>query len=546
MDQAPQQQLDLNKYKSIWSRRKWLAIAVILIGMPLTGLVWFIVPSTYQAVAELKIGPTKAEKDVGGASARGDQTKAALRKIDEVKGTLTSYRVIRKLIEDPSVRIKGLAGDIDVDDVNVDNLYRLLKGRIGFHSVGTEILQVSYSHRKPGVAEAFVKGLISESKAEWADKSQEEYEYPYRRRAEEVKAARDTLDDKRQELMTFRKNHASQLAKGDLKALGDRLTEVTDRLNKINWDLKAGKQELVFLRAELQRTEQKIEMPGSSLLMTKKRKLNEAIAGLEITLIGMEAKYHDGHQDIKIVKKQIASLRKERENTEGKEVEPTSETLPDNPIYLEYRRRVMERELDNQKLEEERASKKKEEQTLQNDIRDLPDILKVKSIHEDSIKEWQHKLTAAIIDEDKAKKRYDLAKTNEIETIKDYQPVYVLTVGNIKTKIMLTAAVGAATIVAALFLMWLAEQLKPSLVLVDVEDAREFLRIPSLGIVPVIETLGDAKRRYLWKAVPGVAIAIELAALCLVFSVFRETVDAWVGASWIGSIAGDILMRLVI
>ena len=544
MNQAPQQQLNLTKYKSIWSRRKWVAIVVVMIGMPVAGLVWFIVPATYQAVAWLDLGSTEAEKDVRGPSARVDQTKEAARKFDEAEASLTSRGMIRALIQgtDDEPPVKGLAGDIDVkDEVQVDKLYRLIRKRIDVRTVGAEILQVSYSHRVPEVAKSFVDGLILKLKAERTAKIQKEYKFPYDRRKKDVDNVRDGLKLQKQKLEEFRNRHATDLAKGDLSALGNRLTEVRNQLMEINWDLKAGEQELEFLKVELQRIEEATTMRGSTLLIIKQRKLNEAIADLEIRRIVMGKKYTDEHPVMGVIEDQIAALREERKNTEGKEAEPTDEALPDNPIYLEYRRRAKECELENQRLEGERASKEKEEQALRENIKNLPGILKDESVIVDKIEEWQKQLTAAIRAEGEAKGRHELAQTDSIDAFKR-GPAYVLAVGNTTTKMMLTGVVGAVTIAAALLLMWLAEQFKPSLVLVD--DARELLSIPSLGIVPVIETPGDARRRKMRKAFAGLAIAIELAALCLVFSVFREKVGDWVDASWVGSIAGDILMRL--
>ncbi|NQT19716.1 MAG: hypothetical protein HQ592_08420, partial [Planctomycetes bacterium] len=524
-------------------------------------------------------------------------------KFEDVNIRLRSPAFIKPLITgtDTDSPVEGLAGDVDVSsavpapkrNTRVDKLYLKIKKQIGVRKVGAEIIQVSYAHKNPEVARNFVSRLIDKLRAEWVGEVQMEYEFPYDLRKKEVDGHEIQLGLAEQELEGFRLRNATELASGDAKTLGGRLNEVTERLNEIKWGIRANEQDLLYRREELLKTAEKISMSETFALSIKARKLNEAIADLEIMqirlrtklnnddrittvekrpksemfagsikareldeaiahleimLIRLKTKFKPTHQSITTIEAQLEDLekeredaenevvefnyktyeaqldalkkeredfRKERQDTENEVVEFTRET---NPAYLERRDTIRDLELENRMFEGERQSRIDDEKKLREDLRQLPSILRKESEFVRRIKEWQDRLEEASLAEDGAKRRYMLAKEDRIDTVR-LRRLDVSASPNIRNKGVALGMGIAATIGLALGLMIAAEQLKPSFIVVD--DARRFLSIPSLGVVPVIYTPKDASRRRTRRIIIFVvagAIIIAGAAIAFFFS----------------------------
>jgi len=293
------------------------------------------------------------------------------------------------------------------------------------------------------------------------------------------------------------------LSARDPDFLMKRLADTKQRLSEIDWELKAAEAKLAFIKERLESTPETEETIAVYRKSIKARKLEENIADLEIALLMMKDQYTEDHPRVKQIKSQIELLTAERERTEDEKAESTQER---NPTYDKLREERIDTEALIQSLKEERASKQPLVQQLEEDIQKLPGLLEAQSKYEARVLELKDLIRSARKDREDARKRYELAQFARYDA---FRKLYVRSSANRDLKglvrFLVVGFFGAFAVAAALVVG--KEYLDQSFTAVD--DARSFLKIPSLGVVPTIVTPRDRRRKRL-KLVLGIFTVLLL------------------------------------
>jgi len=519
MEQAPAQKFDFGKYVNILLRRKWWGIVPLFVLIPATFVGAALSPKKYQATCMLYIGATPAEEEV---SARMNPLRMAQNKLQDIRNRMLDYNNIRELIagSDTSEPVRGLAEGINVnDEADIEKLYNEILGAVSVNPMGTEYIQVSYRGKTSEIALSVVSELVDKFLDSWIGTVKSGHLEALDRRNDELESLKRRLDQADKNLREFNQRYGREIFTRDPDYLMRTLGIVTTRLNEIGWELEAKARKRQFLKERLQETSATRESLAKYERSLKRRELDRRIAELEIALLLMSDKFTPDHPEVKKRQTQLDLLKEERDKTED---EKTEVTVEPNPVYDRYREDEHNVELEIQVLESERASKTARQTELKEDIHNLPLLREQKSKYEREIEVLRQLYAESNRAKADAQRRFDLARLARINSFQKLtirsspKPDYSSALKTVAFGLFATVAVAVAAMVGR-------EYLDQSLTTID--DARDFLRIPSLGVVPMIVTAGDLRRRKRMRWLIAVSVLVLIgaaAAACWKIPVIRD------------------------
>ena len=533
MEQAPQQKFDIDKYVKILRRRKWWGIVIIFLGVVVAApLVWFLYPKTYAAKCMLYIGATPAEEQIG-YGWRITPERIANNKLEDIKQRMLTYASIRELIvgSDTSKPVRGLAEaeGIDVaDEEEIEDLYNRIRYQVSINPNGSQYIEVAYKGKTQAIALNVVGELVDKFLDSWIREVKKEHEDNLERRREELEAIRRRLIAIDNTWRDFREQSAKDFSSREI--LIKSLAKINERLSEIDWELEAKEADLDYLKGRLLDTPPIRETLARYQKSIKARILDKAIADREIQKLLLADQYTADHPTIDKLDRNIEQLLAERERTEDEKVEHTEEP---SPTYDKYRDLKNEAERDIIKLGSERVKRAQLQAKLRQDLVNLPQVEDVGVKYKRERIVLEKLLSEASKARADALRRFELAQFARINAFRKLGAPRSSPKHDIKAALGFTVMVLFVTIAASAAAMIGAEYLDQSFSAVD--DARDFLRIPSLGVVPVIVTRGDIRRR-------RKKLLLAFAAVVMLIAV---AVAAWLfipGArDWLAGLCGPLL-----
>jgi len=475
----------------------------------------------------LYIGATPAEEEV---ATRIDRESMAQNKLQDIRNRMLAYNNIRQLIvgSTTSEPIRGLAEGINVtDEVEIEKLYDEIRSEVSITLEGHEYILVRYRGKTPQIALSVVSELVDKFLDSWIGTVKSGHLEALERRNEELESLRRRLDTADKKLRQFREQHTKELLTRDPGSLVKSLGKLKERLSEIEWELISKKRKREYLKERLQETPSTKEMSSKYERSVMKLKLEEGIADLKIGLLLMRDKYTPDHPQIKKREIELELLETEREKTQDERTEVTFEA---NPIYDKFHEAENDVELEIQMLESERASNQALQTELEAEIGKLPLLQERMAKYEREIEGLRLLYSGARQTKADAERRFELARFARINSFQKLtirsspKPDYSNILKCLGVGLFLTIATAAGAMVGA-------EYLDQSFTSVD--EARDFLRIPSLGVVPVIVTPKDIRRRKILRWIACVTVLV-LAGAIIVAGVsipeVREEVGAWIDA----------------
>jgi len=522
MEQAPQQKLDFSKYVHILLRRKWWGIIPLLVLIPATIFIAFKLPKKYPAQCMLYIGATPSEEEV---ARRIDRDTMAENKLQDIRNRMLDYNNIRQLIvgSTTSEPIRGLADDIDTtDEVEIEKLYEEIRKEVRISLEGHEYILVTYRGKTPEIALSVVSELVDKFLDSWIGTVKSGHQEALERRNDELDSLRRQLDAADAKLRRFRKEHTKELLTRDPGSLVKKFDKLRERLSEIEWELESKKRKRAYLKERLQETPSRKEASSKYERSVMRLKLEEAIADVKIGLLLMRDRYTPDHPEVKKREAELELLEAEREKTTDEKTEVTFES---NPIYDKFHEAEKDVELEIQMLESERASNLAQQMELKEEIAKLPQLQEQMAKYEREIEGLKLLYNGALQAKAEAERRFELARFARINSFQKLtirsspKPDYSTVLKFVAMGLFATVAAAAAAMVGA-------EYLDQSFTSVD--EARDFLRIPSLGVVPVIVTPRDVRRRKKIRWAVGIGILLLIGAAVVASWSIPELRDKWV------------------
>jgi len=527
MEQATASKIDVGRYFRILKRRKWWAIIPLMVLIPAVIAIAAMLPARYPAECLLDISATQSEEELSYA-VRIDRRHIADAKLEHLKNIMLSYNNVRSLIVGGQgvQTVPGLSEGINKgSEREVEKLVEEIVKDIRITPQGTQYITVSYLGETEAISLGVVTRLVDNFLEEWMRRVKQDMQDALQQRNEELESFRRELELAEKTLRQFREEHLMELLARDPDFLMKRLSDVQERLGEIEWEMNASKQKLAFVKERLESTAEVEETAAIYRKSIKARKLDENIADLEIGLLMMRDAYTEDHPRVRQTKAQIDLLTAERERTEDEKAESTQER---NPTYDKLREERIDCEVQIQMLEAERVSKQAIASQLSQDLKRVPSLLEAKSTYETKVQELKGQITESSRKREDARRRYELAQFSRYDA---FRKLYVRSSPNRDWKTMIRFAIvgGFIAFAAATTLVVGKEYLDQSFTAVD--DARSFLRIPSLGVVPVIMTRRDRRRKRLRWLVCVVTILLLIGAAVAVWFA-SEPVREFIIGQW--------------
>ena len=527
MEQATASKIDVGRYFRILKRRKWWAIIPLMVLVPAVIAIAAMLPARYPAECLLDISATQSEEELSYA-VRIDRRHIADAKLEHLKNIMLSYNNVRSLIVGGQgvQTVPGLSEGINKgSEREVEKLVEEIVKDIRITPQGTQYITVSYLGETEAISLGVVTRLVDNFLEEWMRRVKQDMQDALQQRNEELESFRRELELAEKTLRQFREEHLMELLARDPDFLMKRLSDVQERLGEIEWEMNASKQKLAFVKERLESTAEVEETAAIYRKSIKARKLDENIADLEIGLLMMRDAYTEDHPRVRQTKAQIDLLTAERERTEDEKAESTQER---NPTYDKLREERIDCEVQIQMLEAERVSKQAIASQLSQDLKRVPSLLEAKSTYETKVQELKGQITESSRKREDARRRYELAQFSRYDA---FRKLYVRSSPNRDWKTMIRFAIvgGFIAFAAATTLVVGKEYLDQSFTAVD--DARSFLRIPSLGVVPVIMTRRDRRRKRLRWLVCVVTIVLLIGAAVAVWFA-SEPVREFIIGQW--------------
>lgn len=488
------QQFDFYKYLRIFWRRKWMLIVPLGICLPFCLWLAAIYPTEFRSRAILEMQHTAPKVEVR------QQRLSVARELSTVHQRMFSWSAVRDIILSRKV---DFGRDIDPDDRRqLERIYNEIMRRTRIGALGNRHLEISHLGRDSAQNAALVNELVKKYVGEDRRKAQEEAERDveyYREKLDAVKAQLTEIDN---QLRDFAQNNPwlhddiSSLhrelkdAEEAEELLQLEIAEYEHRLDELNKALAKEEPELTIVR--------QIDPPAE---VVEAQKSFEAMQQYFNEVSANFTPAHRRYQDAKR-RLEAAAVRLK----EVGEPDLTEEQTVDNPKYAELQQQVgaagkaleklNRRKLDaNKKVSElyllrRKAPELMTERTRLNEMRNAAQNLvnELGRHHRAADKELQRLMTEAYSTKFK---------------VLEYARPSTTPVKSTKLKIVaLGVMVGMLTGVGLIVLVEYLDQTFKT-----IDDAREVLGIPALGVIPAIYTPRDHRRR-LWFRVLAVSSAV--------------------------------------
>ena len=530
MQQQPQS-FDFGKIKS-FARRRWrwffVPFIVLLIATAIITTLW---PRKYPARCIIFIGATIEQEQIDREAQRYSRhEEVAQDKLERLKAEMLADGNLRELIlgGENSARIQGLADNIDTTDLLAveKKIKRMREKEVTFRMLGNEFIEISYSGKTPQIAQAVLSELFSKFREQQLRESKAGYQEASRIRNQRLRDLKQQIDDAGNQLREFREKNADRLLVTDADDLINQLEETKARLKEIEGELQGKGDKRVFLNERLQDTPEERERSKSYRKSTRRTAFEQASSELEIQLLMLKDQYTEDHPRMKKLQEQINKLKDEMKNEPEELVQREMEK---NEAYQKYREQKSDVDIDIMTLEAEQQAKTEIRKQFEDKLSAIPRLKEQEERYVRTMQTYRVSHEEAIKAKEEADKRYTLAEQDKINAFQLRGGVHASPLPDPKATFQVFFGFLFLTLVLSAASVGLREITDQSLKTVD--EARDFLALPSLGIVPVIVTPKDRRRKRTVRIILAVAAVLLIAgaiALILTSESFREdVVKAW-------------------
>jgi polysaccharide chain length determinant protein (PEP-CTERM system associated) len=501
--------------KAKTTKRWWVTLAVfIIVAVNVAGLFR---PPRYQASALVLIRqPPIADQRVRDTFRLTDM-------LDTIRQRVTSFSFLSEI-----ARKLNLDAGIPPDSNEYEQLIERMRKAITLN-VEPEFFQLQYAGYTPreayNVADAIVKLFITQSGEYYNDKAKKNVGFL----DAQLRQARLEMDDAQKKIRAYKDAHIKEIPEAQAEHMS-RLAKRRDEYQTSRQDLEAIRSALTLAQQSLKQIPKDLTTEVTQTDGSELRQLRSSAGALrmKIELLIQVNGYTEEHWEVKTARKQLALIEDQLASATqsvAKEI-----TFQSNPRYADLQTRITEYQLKIGELQ-----KRQVEQEA--DIKELEKYLTAIPKHQDELQTLERNYTIAAGQVESYLNQLDQArKASELEAqgmgpsfeIKDPPRVPVMPFSPNRSKIAAVSVVlGLGGAFGLIFLLALLDQSLRS-----IEEARQVLRMPMLGVVQRIVTpaqiarLRRRRRRRLLGLGAVVVLLIGVGAL----GYFRYREDLLLGA----------------
>ena len=497
------QRADLTKFWRMFKRRKWWGVSAFLIVAVLVGGMALVLPPKYRARCVLSVGKAEAFEAFESGRVYGP-APTARELVPLARNSMLEYNQALVVIQGA-----GLDRDIPRDDpIALEELHMDLSEDLQVAAIGLDLIEVSYAHPDPNSSQFVVRELVSNLLESTLKHDREQARRTVNFILEKKDQLEAELDEADIRLKEFREQNATRLPNMEFNKR-QQLDRAEEQLNEL--ELKIATQGQILEKVDVALKDEE-EMEVSMLREMRDpalELLRQQIVSTEAIIKRLEKKFREKMPELMTARATLAALEATLEEKEREIVK--EEEKERNPRYAALDGQRFSLSLDIAALEQERRYMATRADQLQKDVDSMPDIIQQLSKLERNYESYGTQYQERLKQLAEAQLKYELSLTEGASMFNIVVPARASSITEKETLIKVLGGGFALAIGLAVGLIFAMEYMDQSFM--DVDDVRQLLRIPSLGVVPQIVTKEEARRKRLRTVVVAVAIVVVLAGI---------------------------------
>jgi uncharacterized protein involved in exopolysaccharide biosynthesis len=533
--EAQEDKIDLRKYVFVLRRRIWWGIIPTVLLVAVFAVICSAVPPKFRSTCVIRASKSEIAEIIGAGSVGAVKTSRAI-----VKEEMLRYdRVMEALADTGAMKEieRKAEGDQGERTRLQEELYQRVTTNALISDMGRVLIRVSFLGNDRDDAYEILNRLVLTFVEKALEKERQDLQRARDLAHDELVRGTNELDSIDGQLNRFREDHPGLFTGGE--------SGKQTALAKVSAELVNTEQLIRSRRRKLDRYIEQIESMPKRIIQSVTREANPEVKEYETRLVKLRTdlqsagvRFTPDHPDIIQLKKEIAQTEQALAQARLKGEREDFVIVPNKDReQLVMKKLELEAELDGDR--EVLRTLNLRRQRLEEEVNAEPAL--------------RRQLDRLSRDREVAMVRYEKARTNfrkidreftvRMEGLvsfsivapprrphkKDMRHVYKLALMGLFVAIFSGAAAIAGT-----------EFLDQSFT--DVETARDYLRLPSLGVIPNIETPGD-RRSWLIRTSAIVVAALMLIAAAAVSILFVPAVRDALGVVW--TVIKDLCKNLV-
>jgi len=528
-----EEKVDIRKYLVVLRRRAWWGIIPFTVLAVVFATICFAVPPKYLSHCVIN-----ASKDEVLVILKGDAT---------AKPTASSTIIREQMMRYESV-MAALAGTDLMHEVETlseenpeergkleDRLYNRVVNNLTLEELGKSkiLMRASYLGDTPDHAVTVLQKLVNHFVENALKKERTDARKARDRSLADLTRAKEALDAVERKMVTFRQDHPGVVTEGD-SGKQSRLAASVRLLQQIDQQIASSRRKLDRYTEQTQgmpaRTIDKIEsQENPEVLIYRKR-----LADLRLTLASVLKRFTPRHPTVKTLTQQVEATEQELARARQVAAEEDRVTLTRNTVREELVGKSLELEATLDALLEMRRDTDLRRRRLLEEVHAGPGL-------QQQLTKLEREQEAAHAEQTDALTRFRRVNdefNNTVEGLVSFSVIRPARRPHTKdiTHILKLAIVGLVVSVAAAFgAIAGTEFLDQSFT--DVEVARDFLRLPSLGVIPYIQTIRDKRNQWIKLAIVFGSIVVTVAVIAGGMYVSQTHNVVW---DWIKELCKDL------
>ncbi|MCP4269926.1 MAG: hypothetical protein GY777_30860 [Candidatus Brocadiaceae bacterium] len=508
-------QFDIQRYLKLFLRRKWIVIIpTVLFSI---GSIFYasVQPDVYESRCVLRVERSEAlDKLIG------------VRRVSSVSSV---YQVVmQRMLSWQSViqviKFLELDKDLAKDDVaGLQKLYREISADTRLYGQGQDLLNVSYRGEQPELNFRIVDGLVTNFMESSLKDARAEANQTLVFIDEDMRRLKKELDESEQDFVRFEEEQLQEIP-GDEGNKQFTLSAKKKALEEMDANLIALNEQLEFIDDREEEEGETRVGEVTRIANPKVEHITKQISDLELTLNNMRVKYYDEHPRIIGALKVLESLEKMLEQESEKVI--SEEKIVSNPVYDQLVQERFSTELAIKTLQHNRAKIEEEIVALEKSVKGMPALRQkyAKLERRFSLNKQMYnqrlaqKAKAELVKEASLNASAGIFEIVEPARI-SYNPLKVVKLKMVGMGVFLGLGLGLGLVFG---LDFMDSRFK------TVDDVKKYLDIPALGVIPMILTNTEVKRRFKKKIILSGSMAVFVVittVVCLVVEPVKRKVN---------------------
>ena len=475
--------LDINRLWLIFSRRKWFFILPAAILTFFGILIAIGLPTVYEANCLLLVQEPRAIQGI--LEEKGGEKLGKTEDLAKtVGGMMLGWEPVTNMMKEV-----GLLSGQQQNVYKTEALYKDIVERVNIKAQSDTLIAVTFQDKQPFISYKAMNGLVSNFMELFLRLARSQADASVSFIEKDLKHLREKLDESEEKLKQFEEEHASELPDDERNNLA-KMHNLTDALSDVNLQIAIQKDKLSIIDESLSKEGSTILGEIVKVPNPKVSEIQKRVDELESTLASMRAKYYDTHPSMVLIRKELESLHDKLKEQEATVV--GAEKTVNNPVHEQmvtkrYDEIMQLRGLELKKKEIEGSIAK-----LDESVKAIPSVKKMLTELRRNYDVTKNLYNERLAQKSKEELRREMSMYATASPFTIIEPPRIPTksVKSTRIKVLIIAIfLGLAIGIGLLFLTELIDQRFKG-----VEDAKEFLQMPLLGIVPTIRLAEDVQR----------------------------------------------------